>query len=132
MDAFQIERGSDLVLFRNESSPFVSAGFQRLPVLVPAQGAGCSGAAGALSRCLQGSCRCRDVPRCVVRGKRLLAEAKEEAPFYWVFEPSFFSFSRNVSPKSLDWIGQNRGFRISAHDGFRISSKHVLLCLHCI
>lgn len=101
MDVFQIERGSDLVLFRNESSPFISAGFQRLPVLVPAQGVGCSGAAGALSRCLRGSCHCRDVPRCVVRGKRLLAEAKEEAPFYWVLNLLCFPSAVTCHPNPL-------------------------------
>jgi len=52
----------------------------------------------------------------------LLTKAKKKTLFVNLlfFSFFFFSYSCNVSPKSLDWIGQNQGFRISAYDGFRI------------
>lgn len=48
---------------------------------------------------------------------------KEKKKYF--FLTFLFFYGCNVSPKSLDWIGQNHSFRISAYGGFRISSKHV-------
>lgn len=50
-------------------------------------------------------------------GKMLPTEVKKKALFLNLL---FFPYSCNMSLKSLDWIGQNPSFRISAYDGFRI------------
>lgn len=55
----------------------------------------------------------------------MLLTKEKKRKKYFFFLTFLFFYSCNVSPKSLDWIGQNHGFRISVYRGFRISSKHV-------
>lgn len=68
---------------------------------------------------------CKDIPKYSVRwrdtgeeGEERRGADEEERQKKNYLKPFFFFF--HVSPKSLDWIGQEHGFRISAYDGFRI------------
>lgn len=144
--AFQMEWGSALVLFKNSFSPaFICQSWS--PLRAPGSGTAALGT-GAAWLCpeqdLLWLCQPAKTSLNKVWGGKILREKerKEEEKkmkkrsrrrmhLFHLFE-TFFFFSCNVSPKSLDRIGQEHSFRISACDGFRIWSKHVLLCFHRI